>query len=60
MEGTQMSGGAPADYVGAWKERAVLRKTTSMDDVATQIVALCRQETVTGQVVVVDGGIHFD
>jgi 3-oxoacyl-[acyl-carrier protein] reductase len=59
MEGTQMSSGAPEATVSSWKERAVLGETTSLTDVATHVVAFCKSETVTGQVLVVDGGIHF-
>jgi 3-oxoacyl-[acyl-carrier protein] reductase len=60
MEGTLMSGGAPEAYVADWRERAVLGATTSLDDVATQVVTFCKSATVTGQVLVIDGGIHFD
>lgn len=60
MEGTQMSGGAPESFVGAWRERAVLNATTGLDDVAAHVVAFCKSATTTGQVLVVDGGIHFD
>lgn len=60
MEGTQMSGGAPSDYVARWKTRALSGKTTSIPEVARQAVALCCMETVTGQTIVMDGGIHFD
>ncbi|MEL6643730.1 MAG: SDR family oxidoreductase [Pseudomonadota bacterium] len=59
MEDTQMSTGAPARYVDAWRNRSVLNRTTSLTDVARQIIAFCASETVTGQVVIVDGGIHF-
>ncbi len=60
MEGTEMSGGAPEAYVESWKARAALGRTTSLEDVAAQVVVFCQSETVTGQVLVVDGGIHFD
>ena len=55
-----MSGGAPEAYVESWKARAALGRTTSLEDVAAQVVVFCQSETVTGQVLVVDGGIHFD
>jgi 3-oxoacyl-[acyl-carrier protein] reductase len=60
MEGTLMSGGAPEAYVAEWRDRAVLGATTSLEDVAAQIVTFCKSATVTGQVLVIDGGIHFD
>ncbi|MAM63587.1 SDR family NAD(P)-dependent oxidoreductase [Maritimibacter sp. UBA3975] len=59
MEGTRMSGGAPEDFVASWKDRAALRATTGLDDVAQQIVSFCKSATMTGQEVIVDGGIHF-
>jgi len=60
MEGTLMSSGAAEEFVTSWRERAVLGATTSMEDVAAHVVTFCRSGTVTGQVLVVDGGIHFD
>ncbi len=48
MEGTLMSSGAAEEFVTSWRERAA------------HVVTFCRSGTVTGQVLVVDGGIHFD
>ena len=59
MEGTLMSGGAPEEYIAAWRERAVLGATTSIEDVVAHVVTFCKSESVTGQVLVIDGGIHF-
>jgi 3-oxoacyl-[acyl-carrier protein] reductase len=59
MEGTQMSGGALEPYISEWRDRAVLGRTTGLADVAAHIVAFCKSETVTGQVLIADGGIHF-
>nr|WP_254444581.1 SDR family oxidoreductase [Ruegeria arenilitoris] len=59
MEGTQMSGGAPEDYVAMWRDRSLLGTTTSIDDVAQQVLLFCKSPTITGQTVVIDGGIHF-
>lgn len=59
MEGTQMSGGAPEAYIGNWRDRAILGQTTSLEDVAAHVTAFCKSETVTGQVLIADGGIHF-
>lgn len=52
------SGGSEA-LVRGWRDRAALGVTTSVDDVALQVVALCKASTITGQSLVVDGGIHF-
>lgn len=59
MEGTQMSGRVPPESVDAMRERALLKRNTSIQDVADQVVQFCRAESVTGQVLVIDGGIHF-
>lgn len=59
MEGTRMSERVPAATVEAIKQRAVLKRTTSIRDVAEQVVNFCRADSVTGQVLVIDAGIHF-
>ncbi len=60
MEGTQMSGGATKEYVAMWRDRSFLGKTTSIDDVAQQALLFCKSHTITGQTVVIDGGIHLN
>ena len=52
------SGGSEA-LVHGWRDRARLGVTTSVEDVAGQVVQLCRSSTITGQSIVVDAGIHF-
>jgi 3-oxoacyl-[acyl-carrier protein] reductase len=37
--------------------QTVLGKTGSTEDIAGQVLTFCRAETVTGQVLVVDGGM---
>ena len=37
--------------------QTVLGKTGSIEDIAEQVLTFCRAETVTGQVLVVDGGM---
>lgn len=59
MEGTRMSGRLPPEAVEAMRERAILKSNTAIKDVADQIVQFCRAESATGQVLVIDGGIHF-
>jgi 3-oxoacyl-[acyl-carrier protein] reductase len=59
MENTVMSTGASEEYVDGWREKSVLNKTTSIEDTAENILTFCKSETVTGQTVIVDGGIHF-
>jgi len=59
MEGTQMSGGAPDAFVSRWRDASMLGATTSLDDVVEQTLAFCRAQTVTGQTLIVDGGLTF-
>ncbi len=59
MEGTRMAQRLPPAVAESARQLAVLRRTTSMDDVADQVVTFCRASSVTGQVLVIDGGVHF-
>ena len=49
----------PPDATEAARQRAKLQRHTSLEDVADQVVTFCRAESVTGQVLVIDGGIYF-
>lgn len=60
MVETGLGSGGPEHLVEGWRNRSVLNVTTSVDDVAGQVVALCNSPTMTGQSVVIDGGIHFN
>jgi 3-oxoacyl-[acyl-carrier protein] reductase len=46
-----------------YRERAatnnLLQKPADKDDIADQVVALCKADTITGQTLVVDSGRHF-
>ena len=44
---------------GGWEGEAKLNRHTSLEDVADQVLTFCRAESVTGQVLVIDGGIVF-
>ncbi len=59
MEGTRMAARVPPARVDAMRERALLKQNTSIQDVADQVVQFCRAESITGQVLVIDGGIHL-
>lgn len=59
MEGTRMARRLPPTSVDAMRERSLLKRNTSIRDVADQIVHFCQAESVTGQTLVIDGGIHF-
>ena len=59
IEGTRMAQRLPKAVVDDARASVVLGRTSSMDDIAEQIVTFCRADSVTGQVLVVDGGMHF-
>jgi 3-oxoacyl-[acyl-carrier protein] reductase len=57
VEGTRMAQRLPGDVAEQARGQAVLRRTGDVRDIAAQTVAFCRAESVTGQVLVVDGGM---
>jgi 3-oxoacyl-[acyl-carrier protein] reductase len=59
IEGTRMAQRLPQAVVDNARASVVLGRTSSMDDIAEQVVTFCRADSVTGQVLVVDGGMHF-
>ena len=59
MVETGLGSGGSEEFVQGWKNRAALGVTTSVDDVASQVVSLCKSSSITGQSIIVDGGIHF-
>lgn len=59
VEGTRMSERLPEAVVEMAKQRAVLGRTATADDIAQQVVAFCRSDSVTGQVLNIDAGVHF-
>lgn len=59
IEGTGLTGGASQEYIGSWRDKALLQRTTQAADVAAQVLALCQSDSTTGQTIVVDGGISF-
>lgn len=59
MEGTRMSSRVRPEAVAALKDKAALKRTTDLDDVARQVVLFCKAESITGQTLVIDGGIVF-
>src|SRR6266699_2713866 len=48
MEGTRMAKRLPAEVVESTRRLAVLQRATAVDDVAAQVVAFCRADSVTG------------
>jgi 3-oxoacyl-[acyl-carrier protein] reductase len=59
IEGTRMAQRLPSAVVEQARQAVVLGRTSDMRDIAEQVVTFCRADTVTGQVLVVDGGMHF-
>ena len=59
IEGTKMSANVAPEIAQAAKSMAALKKSADMDDVANQVLLFCRSESITGQVLVVDGGFCF-
>jgi len=57
VEGTRMAGNLPPAVAEGARRQAVLGKVGSALDIAAATVMLCRAETVTGQTLVVDGGM---
>src|SRR5688572_1508872 len=59
MEGTRMTSRLRPEVADGARQRAVLRRAASVEDVADQVVAFCRTDSVTGQVLNIDAGIFF-
>jgi 3-oxoacyl-[acyl-carrier protein] reductase len=59
IEGTRMAQRLTPEIAEMARQRAVLRRASSIDDIAAQVVAFCRYDSVTGQVLVIDGGVHM-
>lgn len=59
MLGTGLTKNASEGFADTWRAAALTGHTTAIDDVARQVVTLCATDTMTGQVIVVDGGIHL-
>jgi len=59
MEGTQMAERLPHAAVAEMRDRSLLKHNTAISDVANQIVHFCKADSVTGQTLVIDGGVHF-
>jgi 3-oxoacyl-[acyl-carrier protein] reductase len=57
VEGTRMSARLPEEVKQRNRSQAVLGRTGSASDIAAQVVTFCKAESVTGQVLMVDGGI---
>ena len=59
VEGTRMAARIPPAVVERARGTAVLRRASSIEDIALQVLTFCRADSVTGQVLTIDGGVHF-
>ena len=59
MDGTELTRNLSDAFRDSFTSQSALGTTTSLADVAGQIVHFCRSETITGQTLVIDGGVHF-
>ena len=56
VEGTRMAENVPDDLKQEVRKQAVLGRVGSAEDIGEQVVMFCRAESITGQVLVIDGG----
>lgn len=59
LEGTRATANLPASYIERAASASLLKKPADKDDVADQVVTMCRTDTMTGQTVVIDSGRTF-
>ena len=57
VEGTRIAHRLPEAVAEGARRQAVLGRTASIEDIAEQVVTFCRADSVTGQTLVVDGGM---
>jgi 3-oxoacyl-[acyl-carrier protein] reductase len=57
VEGTRIAARLPDAVAEGARRQAVLGRTGAIEDIAAQVVAFCRADSVTGQTLVVDGGM---
>jgi NAD(P)-dependent dehydrogenase (short-subunit alcohol dehydrogenase family) len=59
VEGTRMAARIPPEVVEWARRTAVLGRAASPEDIARQVVTFCQADSVTGQVLTIDGGVAF-
>ncbi len=57
VEGTRMAQRLPEDMAQRARKQAVLGRTASARDIAAQTVAFCEADSISGQVIAIDGGM---
>jgi 3-oxoacyl-[acyl-carrier protein] reductase len=59
LEGTRATANLDLPYRQRARDAALLKRAADKDDVADQVVALCRTDSITGQTLVIDAGRFF-
>lgn len=57
VEGTRMALRLPGEVAQAVRNQVLLSRIASAEDIAQQVIMFCRSESITGQVMVIDGGM---
>jgi 3-oxoacyl-[acyl-carrier protein] reductase len=57
IEGTRMAQRIPEEVVQQTRQQVVLGRVASLQDITEQVITFCRAESITGQVLVIDGGM---
>jgi 3-oxoacyl-[acyl-carrier protein] reductase len=57
VEGTRIAQRIPDAILARARQEVVLHRGASIEDIAAQVVLFCRAESITGQVLVIDGGM---
>ena len=57
VEGTRMANRLLERNAEGARRQAVLKRVGALEDIAEQVVTFCRSESVTGQTIVIDGGM---
>jgi 3-oxoacyl-[acyl-carrier protein] reductase len=57
IEGSRLAQRIPEEVVQRTRSQVVLGRVASLQDIAEQVVTFCRAESITGQVLVIDGGM---
>jgi NAD(P)-dependent dehydrogenase (short-subunit alcohol dehydrogenase family) len=57
IEGTRMAQRIPEEVVEQSRQQVVPGRVASLQDITEQVITFCRAESITGQVLVIDGGM---
>jgi 3-oxoacyl-[acyl-carrier protein] reductase len=59
LEGTRATSNLRPEQVEKGRQQSFLGKAADKDDIADQVVTMCRTNTMTGQTLVIDSGRTF-